>query len=109
MEEKAISDFQALNSYSLNMISTLTAEKADIEVEIGTLAEEKVEATETRDAKKVVLDNTLGVLKAIAPSCDFMAANFEVRKANRNTEIDGLYESKGALMGGSFGLLQTGR
>jgi len=106
MEEKAISDYQSLNSYTLTMISELDSEKADLLVEIGESEEEMVDAKTTRNAKKVVLDSTLGVLRGIAPGCDFMAANFLLRKQNRETEIDGLYESKGALQGGSFALLQ---
>jgi len=110
MEEKAISDYQALNSYTLNMISSLDEEKAELDVQIGEDDEEKVDATSTRNAKKVILSSTLSVLRSIAPGCDFMAANFMLRKTNRETEIDGLYESKGALQGGTFeSLLQKGR
>merc|ERR1719321_1778211 len=83
-EDKAKTDFDTFTADSTAMIESLNSEK-----------------------KKVILDDTLGVLRSIAPNCDFMAKNFELRKANRETEIDGLYEAKASLSGGSFKFLQT--
>jgi len=90
------------------MISSLESEKTSLEGEIGAAEKAMVEAKSTRDKKKGVLDDTLDLLKAIAPGCDFMAVNFELRKANRESEVDGLYEAKASLQGGSFKFLQKG-
>jgi len=105
-EDKAISDFNTFNSETETMISSLESEKTSLEGEIGAAEGDITAAKTTRDNKKNVLDDTLNVLKSIAPGCDFMAVNFELRKANRESEIDGLYEAKASLQGGSFKFLQ---
>jgi len=105
-EDKAISDFNTFTSETETMVSSLESEKTSLEGEIGAAEEDITAAKSTRDKKKGVLDDTLDVLKSIAPGCDFMAVNFELRKANRESEIDGLYEAKASLQGGSFKFLQ---
>jgi len=107
-ENKAASDFETFNSETETMISSLESEKTNLEGEIGAAEKAMVEAKSTRDKKKAVLDDTLDLLKSIAPGCDFMAVNFELRKANRESEMDGLYEAKASLQGGSFKFLQKG-
>jgi len=107
-ENKAASDFETFNSETETMISSLESEKTNLEGEIGAAEKAMVEAKATRDKKKAVLDDTLDLLKSIAPGCDFMAVNFELRKANRESEMDGLYEAKASLQGGSFKFLQKG-
>jgi len=107
-EDKAASDFVTFNSETEAMISSLESEKTNLEGEIGAAEKAMVEAKSTRDKKKAVLDDTLDLLKSIAPGCDFMAVNFELRKANRESEMDGLYEAKASLQGGSFKFLQKG-
>jgi multidrug efflux pump subunit AcrA (membrane-fusion protein) len=101
-EDTAIADHDTFNTETEAMISSLESEKTSLEGEIGAAEQAMVEAKSTRDKKKGVLDDTLDLLKSIAPGCDFMAANFELRKANRESEVDGLYEAKAALQGGSF-------
>jgi predicted nucleic acid-binding Zn-ribbon protein len=105
-ENKAISDFNTFNSETEAMISSLESEKTSLQGEIGSAEDDITSAKSTRDKKKGVLDDTLDLLKSIAPGCDFMAVNFELRKANRESEIDGLYEAKASLQGGSFKFLQ---
>merc|ERR1719263_1959968 len=107
-EEKAIADFNTFNTETEAMISSLNSEKTSLEGEIGAAEEDMTAARGTRLKKKGVLDDTLNLLKSIAPGCDFMAVNFELRKANRESEVDGLYEAKAALQGGSFKFLQKG-
>merc|ERR1719281_1639704 len=67
---------------------------------------------EGEEDKKKVLDDTMAFLRSIATSCDYMAVNFELRKANREAEIDGLIEAGASLEGGAFakdaGFLQRG-
>merc|ERR1719238_1439527 len=107
-EDKAKSDFDTFNSETDTLIGELDAEKTSLEGEIGDAEQAQSEAKATRNSKKATLDDTLGVLRAMAPNCDFMAANFELRKSNREAEIDGLYEAKASLSGGSFEFLQKG-
>merc|ERR1719473_1712342 len=106
-EDKAKADFDTFTSDSNAMIESLNSEKTKLEGEIGAAEQAQSDAKATRAKKKTILDDTLGVLRSIAPNCDFMAKNFELRKANRETEIDGLYEAKASLSGGSFKFLQT--
>merc|ERR1719375_2166284 len=107
-EDKAEADFDTFNSETDTMIGELDAEKTELEGEIGDAHQAQSDAKATRNSKKASLDDTLGVLRSIAPNCDFMAANFELRKSNREAEIDGLYEAKASLSGGSFEFLQKG-
>ena len=44
----------------------------------------------------------LDFLKEIATACDFMAANFESRMANRAEEVDGLNQAKATFSGAKF-------
>merc|ERR1719375_2221154 len=106
-EDKAKADFDTFTSDSNAMIDSLNSEKTKLEGEIGAAEQAQSDAKATRAKKKTILDDTLGVLRSIAPNCDFMAKNFELRKSNRETEIDGLYEAKASLSGGSFKFLQT--
>ena len=96
------------NAETDSMISSLESEKTSFGGEFGAAEKAMVEAKATRDKKKTVSDDTLDLLKSIAPGCDFMAVNFELRKANRESEIDGLYEAKASFSGGSFKFLQKG-
>merc|ERR1719169_422638 len=83
-----------------------------LEVEVGDAETAVVDAKKTRKDKKKVLDDTMAFLRSIAPSCDYMAVNFELRKANREAEIDGLIEAGASLEGGVLnkdaGFLQKG-
>merc|ERR1719198_1498150 len=77
-------------------------QKAALETEVGD-AEESISISKSkREENKEQLDNTMAYLRTIAPGCDFIMSNFELRKKNRADEIDGLLEAKAALEGGSF-------
>ena len=43
-----------------------------------------------RQDTKGTLDDTIDFLKSIAPDCDYISVNFEIRKKNRWAERDGL-------------------
>jgi len=103
-EDKAQNDFATFNSETEGMISSLENERVNLEGEIGDAEDKIATATKARIEKKALLDQTLTLLSSIAPGCDFMAVNFDLRKANRHAEIDGLFEAKAALQGGSFKL-----
>merc|ERR1719421_1949743 len=111
-EEKAKADYDSFKSETEALIKSLESEKANLEGEVGDAETAVVDAKKTRKDKKKVLDDTMAFLRSIAPSCDYMAVNFELRKANREAEIDGLIEAGASLEGGAFGkgaaLLQEG-
>merc|ERR1719443_1792804 len=111
-EAKAKEDYDNFKSDTEALIKSLESEKANLEGEVGDAETAVVDAKKTRKDKKKVLDDTMAFLRSIAPSCDYMAVNFELRKANREAEIDGLIEAGASLEGGVLakdaGFLQKG-
>jgi len=102
-ESKAKSEYETFKSETETLIKSLESEKSSLEGEVGDAETAVVNAKKTRKDKKKVLDDTMAFLRSIAPSCDYMAVNFELRKANREAEIDGLIEAGASLQGGAFG------
>jgi len=94
-------DFDTFMSSSKSMLENLASDKSALEGEIGDAETAVSDAKALRGEKKVVLDDTLKFLRSIAPGCDYMAANFELRKQNREAEIDGLMGAKTSLLGGT--------
>merc|ERR1719265_1731602 len=108
-ENDAIAEFESLESETAATTSLLEGEKANFEEQVGN-AEEAITNTEVERAdKKQILDDTISFLKDIAPTCDYISVNFEIRKKNRWAERDGLEKAKAILSGSggaSFGFLQ---
>jgi predicted nucleic acid-binding Zn-ribbon protein len=102
-EAKAKTDYDTFKTETDALIKSLESEKASLEGEVGDAETAIVNAKATRTDKKKVLDDTMAFLRSIASSCDYMAVNFELRKANREAEIDGLIEAGTSLEGGVFG------
>jgi len=100
-EADAKADYEEFMSSTKALLDNLASDKSALEGEIGD-AETAVSDTKAlRGEKMQVLKETMSFLKSIAPSCDYMAANFELRKQNREAEIDGLMGAKTALLGGT--------
>eukprot|EP00746_Dinoflagellata_sp_MGD_P160525 gnl/MRDRNA2_/MRDRNA2_87326_c0_seq1.p1 gnl/MRDRNA2_/MRDRNA2_87326_c0~~gnl/MRDRNA2_/MRDRNA2_87326_c0_seq1.p1 ORF type:complete len:717 (-),score=265.28 gnl/MRDRNA2_/MRDRNA2_87326_c0_seq1:8-2158(-) len=108
-ENEAQAEYEAYKADTEEAISDLESEISAHEGEIGDKQEDVETAKEQRKDEKTILDNTLAFLRSIAPSCDYMAVNFELRRQNRFEEIEGLLEAKGALGGGKFDFLQLQR
>jgi predicted nucleic acid-binding Zn-ribbon protein len=102
-EAKAKTEYDTFKTDTDALIKSLESEKASLEGEVGDAETAIVNAKATRTDKKKVLDDTMAFLRSIASSCDYMAVNFELRKANREAEIDGLIEAGTSLEGGVFG------
>merc|ERR1719201_2657279 len=102
-ETKSIADYDNFMSESKAQIAQIDSDVTDLEGEIGDAELAIKESRATRGDKKKVMEESLMYLRSIAEGCDFMAANFELRKANREAETDGLLEAEAALTGGSFG------
>jgi hypothetical protein len=99
-------EFDDYKSTTENTIGKLEDQKAEYEEEVGDKEGDIEVAKGERSDKKKILDETMAYLKTIAPGCDYMAVNFELRKQNRAEEIEGLAEAKASLDGGSFNFLQ---
>merc|ERR1719272_1072415 len=101
-EANAKQDYTNFKTDTDDLIKSLNGEQSSLEGEVGDAETATVDAKKTRADKKKVLDDTMAFLRSIAPSCDYMAVNFELRKANREAEIDGLIEAGASLSGGAF-------
>jgi len=102
-EAKAKKEYDTFKTSTDALIVSLKSQKAALEGEVGAAETAVVNAKSTRKEKKATLDATMAFLRSIATSCDYMAVNFELRKANREAEIDGLIEAGTSLEGGVFG------
>merc|ERR1719235_221393 len=102
-ETKSIAAYDTFIQDSADQIEKIDSDVTELEGEIGDAELAIKQARSTRGERKKVMDDTLMYLRSIAEGCDFMAANFELRKANREAETDGLLEAEAALTGGSFG------
>jgi len=105
-EDKSQAEFDDYKSTTESTIGKLEDQKAEYEEVVGDKEEEIEVAKGERSDKKKILDETMAYLKTIAPGCDYMAVNFELRKQNRAEEIEGLAEAKASLQGGAFNFLQ---
>jgi len=105
-EDEAQAEFEAYKADTEEAIKDLESEISSHEGEIGDKQNDVETAKTSRRDEKDILDNTLAFLRSIAPSCDYMAVNFELRRQNRFEEIEGLLEAKGALGGASFDFLE---
>merc|ERR1719161_2095352 len=101
-EEASQADFDTYKGDTEAVIKEIEAQITLWEDKISGLQDQIVTAKSNRRDKKTLLDNTMGYLRLIAPGCDFMAENFELRKENRQSENDGLDEAKAALNGAVF-------
>merc|ERR1719379_3166301 len=101
-EKASIADYEAFMQDTADQIEKIDSDVTELEGEIGDAELAIKQARSTRGEEKKVMDDTLMYLRSIAEGCDFMAANFELRKANREAETDGLLEAEAALTGGTF-------
>merc|ERR1719198_2601631 len=101
-ENTAISEHAALVADIESTISELNSSKSTLEGKIA--SDETSMGTEksTRETNQGDLTSTLGFLKSIAPGCDFIAVNFDIRLKNRQAEMDGLQKAKAILEGATF-------
>merc|ERR1719456_1199012 len=83
-------------------IAMLKSTKSDLEAMIASDQGSITQQKESRSTDQASLQSHLDFLKEIATACDFMAANFESRMANRAEEVDGLNQAKATFSGADF-------
>jgi phage shock protein A len=83
-------------------ISQLKSTRSDLLAMIASDESSMATQKESRSTDQSSLQSHLDFLKEIATACDFMAANFESRMANRAEEVDGLNKAKATFSGASF-------
>merc|ERR1719460_1609161 len=83
-------------------IAMLKSCKSDLEAMIASDQGSITQQKESRSTDQASLQSHLDFLKEIATACDFMAANFESRMANRAEEVEGLNNAKATFSGADF-------
>jgi len=93
--EELLADSQETRAQDVKTITTSENSKAELE---GQLDEAKTKKTLTEET----LSQLASYLADLHASCDFILANFEVRKEARTSEIDGLVNAKAVLSGANY-------
>lgn len=95
--QELLSDAQESKAANTKSITDKTKSKADLET-----------AKEEEKTKKIMADDKLanvqGYIADLHQSCDFIAANFEIRREARTSEQEALSNAKSVLSGASFSL-----
>jgi DNA repair exonuclease SbcCD ATPase subunit len=93
--ERLMSDSQASRAKMADSITTKEAAKAELDSKI-------VDTKEKKASLETELSNIKQYLVQLHAECDFIIENFDMRKAARETEIEGLKNAKSVLSGANF-------
>merc|ERR1719253_1153865 len=93
--ERLMTDSQENRAQMADSITNKESAKADLD--------EKAESTkELKRSQEAELMNTQGYISQLHSSCDFLVANYDLRKAARGNEIESLANAKAVLSGAGF-------
>merc|ERR1719352_465608 len=93
--ERLMSDSQETRAKNVESITTKEAAKADLDQKIEETKEKKVN-------QETTLENIKQLLLDLHSKCDFIIENYDMRKAARVSEIEGLANAKSVLSGANF-------
>jgi chromosome segregation ATPase len=93
--ERLMSDSQASREKSVESITAKEAAKADLDTKVVSTKEQKA-------SQETELMNTESTLAQLHADCDFLIENYDVRKAARVSEKEGLVNAKSVLSGANF-------
>jgi len=93
--ETLMADSQASRAQKVDSITEKEAAKADLDVKVET-------AKETKTAQEAELSNVKEYIATLHADCDFLIANYDVRKAARENELESLANAKAVLSGADF-------
>merc|ERR1719271_1526957 len=93
--ERLMSDSQASREKMVESITTKEAAKAELDTSVVATKEKK--ASQESD-----LSNIKQHLLELHAQCDFIIENYDMRKAARENEVEGLKNAKSVLSGASF-------
>jgi hypothetical protein len=93
--ERLMSDSQASREKSVESITAKEAAKADLDSKVVSTKEKKA-------SEEAELMNIEGYLAQLHADCDFLLENYDVRKAARVSEKEGLVNAKSVLSGANF-------
>jgi len=105
-EEEAKSLYEDFLTESLGQLDKLVTLMDEAMTSRGEAETKKRTEEKDQTQQKDVLGTTIDTIEAEEPRCNFITVNFDVRKKNREAEIDGLNKAKAVLNGASFGFLE---
>ena len=88
--ERLMSSSQETRAKNVESITTKEAAKADLDTKIEATKEKKVN-------QETTLDNVKQLLLDLHSKCDFIIENYDMRKAARENEVEGLKNAKSVL------------
>merc|ERR1719451_22512 len=101
-EKTAQMDYERLMSESQESRATMVESITSKEVAKADL-DSKIEATkEKKTSEEAQLTNIKQTLAQLHADCDFLMENYDLRKAARSNEIEGLANAKSVLSGANF-------
>merc|ERR1719224_327228 len=93
--ERLMSDSQTSREKMVESITSKEAAKAELDTSIVATKDKKAsQETDLANVKQYLMD--------LHAKCDFIVENFDMRKAARENEIEGLKNAKSVLSGASF-------
>merc|ERR1719197_722280 len=101
-EEEAQAAYDKLVADIEAAIAAKEQTKSDLEGEIASDSEARTQENTTKADNEGQLKAVMDYLKEIAPGCDFIAMNFNIRLTNRQMEVDGLKKAKAILQGAEY-------
>merc|ERR1719305_1765334 len=93
--ERLMSDSQASRAKMADSITTKEAAKADLDSKI-------VDEKDKKSSLEADRSNVKQYLAELHSQCDFIIENFDMRKAARENEVEGLKNAKSVLSGANF-------
>jgi hypothetical protein len=93
--ERLMSDSQASREKMVESITAKEAAKAELDTTIVATKEKKA-------SQEADLSNVKQYLLELHAQCDFIIENYDMRKAARENEVEGLKNAKSVLSGASF-------
>merc|ERR1719271_1893525 len=94
--ERLMSESQASRATMVESITSKEVAKADLDT--------KTEATkEKKSSEEAQLESLKATIAQLHADCDFLVENYDLRKAARENEVEGLKNAKSVLSGADFG------
>merc|ERR1719498_1206836 len=93
--ERLMSESQESRATMVDSITSKEVAKADLDT--------KIEATkEKKSSEEAQLESLKQTLAQLHADCDFLVENYDLRKAARENEVEGLKNAKSVLSGANF-------
>merc|ERR1719407_2848 len=93
--ERLMTDSQKSREKSVESITTKEMAKAELDTKIA-------DTKEALASQKAELTNVQQYIADLHAKCDFILENFDMRKAARENEVEGLNNAKSVLSGANF-------